>query len=64
MIYSNLVENTLEMHLYDTDVAPDFSVAGSQLVKGVEVTALDGGAGTRIVLSFDRPLWGLSLIHI
>ena len=44
------------MHLYDTDVAPDFSVAGSQLVKGVEVTALDGGAGTRIVLSFDRPL--------
>lgn len=58
VIYSNLVENTLEMHLYDTDVAPDFSVAGSQLVKGVEVTALDGGAGTRIVLSFDRPLWG------
>ena len=58
VIYSNIVETTLEMHLYDTDMAADFAVQGSELVKGVEVSALPDGAGTRLVLHFEEPLWG------
>ncbi|WP_367925091.1 N-acetylmuramoyl-L-alanine amidase [uncultured Ruthenibacterium sp.] len=58
VIYSNIVENTLEIHLYDTDVASDFAVDGSALVKSVEVSALPDGAGSRLVLHFDQPLWG------
>ena len=58
VVYSNIVENTLEMHLYDTDVTADFAVQGSELVKGVEVSALPDGAGTRLVLHFEETLWG------
>ena len=54
--YTNHVGNTLSLRFYDADVAPDFSVQGSQLVRGVQVKPFEGGC--ELILSFDEPLWG------
>ena len=54
--YTNHVGSTLSLRFYDADVAPDFSVQGSQLVRGVQVKPFEGGC--ELILSFDEPLWG------
>ncbi len=54
--YTNHIDDTLSLRFYDTVLAPDFSVTGSQLVTGVQVKPFDGGC--ELVLQFDEPLWG------
>lgn len=54
--YTNHVGSTLSLRFYDADIAPDFSVQGSQLVRGVQVEPFEGGC--ELILSFDEPLWG------
>ncbi len=61
LAYTNQLDNTLSLRLYDTQLAEDFSVSGSALVKGCEVKPFEGG--TELVLHFDAPLWGYAVSY-
>lgn len=61
LAYTNLVDNTLVLHFYDTDIAADFAVQNSSMVKNVSVQPLPESDGVELVLSFDAPLWGYTL---
>ena len=56
LAYTNQIENTLSLRFYNTELAADFAVSGSSLVRQCEVKPFDGG--TELVLHFDAPLWG------
>lgn len=58
LAYTNQYDDTctLSLKFYDTDLAADFAVTGSDLVRGVAVEPFEGGS--ELILSFDEPLWG------
>lgn len=56
LIYTERVDNQLKLHLYDTEIAADFAVTGSNMVRGAAVAAQENY--TELTLSFDAPLYG------
>ncbi|MEG2931045.1 MAG: N-acetylmuramoyl-L-alanine amidase, partial [Ruthenibacterium sp.] len=60
MAYTNAEGNNLILHFYDTDFAPNFAVTGSDMVKSVQVNAIENG-GTELVFQFAAPLYGHSV---
>lgn len=59
LAYTSTKDNTLSVRLYTADVASDFTVTDSSMVKGVTVSPLDGGV--ELLFEFDAPLWGHSV---
>lgn len=49
-------QNALSLKFCETDLAADFAVTGSSLVKSWEVKPFENGA--ELVLYFNKPLWG------
>ncbi|MEG0769851.1 MAG: N-acetylmuramoyl-L-alanine amidase [Ruthenibacterium sp.] len=60
MAYTNAQGNNLILHCYDTNFAPNFAVTGSDMVKSVQVNAIENG-GTELVFQFAAPLYGHSV---
>ncbi len=60
MAYSNIVENTLSVKMYDVNVDANFAVSGSEMVTSTTVNVMDDGAH-EIIFTFDDTLFGHSV---
>ncbi len=60
MAYTSVVDNTLSVRMYDTHVAPEFTVSGSEMVFSTAVNTMDDG-GIEILFTFADTLFGHSI---
>ncbi|MEG0395656.1 MAG: N-acetylmuramoyl-L-alanine amidase [Oscillospiraceae bacterium] len=58
LCYTLKEDNTLTLTFYDTDIAADFAINGSEFILSSAVNPVEGGKAVVLTLNPDKPLWG------